>query len=109
MTRNGTELHYVSDRLRKMRRWLADNRHGGVVLTDEALEGVIQEVDGILQHSLDLESALSADEWNRRAAADRAQLLTPGTVVILEAMRPNSNVVAFPARTPSPFDGGSAA
>ncbi|MGO7903627.1 hypothetical protein AB9E09_03015 [Rhizobium leguminosarum] len=107
MTSNGKQLHYVSDRLRKMSRWLAEARHGGVVLTGDQLEGVIQEVDTLLQHSLDLECALSVDGWNRRAAEDRAKLMTPGSVVVLEAFRANSNVVTFPGR-PSPFDGSAA-
>lgn len=107
MTSNGKQLHYVSDRLRKMRGWLSEARHGGVVLTGDQLEGVIQEVDTLLQHSLYLEGALDADTWNRRAAEDRAKLMTPGSVVILEAFRNNSNVVTFPGR-PSPFDGSAA-
>ncbi|MGW9946963.1 hypothetical protein J2W92_002300 [Rhizobium leguminosarum] len=107
MTSNGKQLHYVSDRLRKMSRWLSEARHGGVVLSGDQLEGVIQEVDTLLQHSLDLEGALSADVWNRRAAQDRAKMMTPGSVVILEAFRSNSNVVTFPGR-PSPFDGSAA-
>jgi hypothetical protein len=88
-----------------MSRWLAEARHGGVVLTGDQLEGVIQEVDTLLQHSLDLEGALSVR--NRRAAEDRAKLMTPGSVVVLEAFRANSNVVTFPGR-PSPFDGSAA-
>ncbi|TAZ57852.1 hypothetical protein [Rhizobium ruizarguesonis] len=107
MTSNGKQLHYVSERLRKMSRWLSEARHGGVVLAGDQLEGVIQEVDTLLQHSLDLEGALSVDMWNRRAAEDRAKLMTPGSVVVLEAFRTNSNVVTFPGR-PSPFDGSAA-
>ncbi|MGY5789086.1 hypothetical protein ACXHXM_02145 len=104
------KLEYLSSHLKTLRRKLDDARHGGLVLTGDQLDAFIGEVDGFIDMSRALEECISSTEWNRRAAADRAQLMTPAATVVLEMMRPNTNIVAFPKPHPhSPLGGGTAA
>ena len=105
-----TKLDYLSEHLKATRSRLADLRHGGLVLTGDELEGFIKRFDYFAEMAIALETALSAVEWNRRAVVERAELLTPNAIVMLEAMRPESNVVYFRRpETPPPFNGGDAA
>ncbi|WP_440410681.1 hypothetical protein [Neorhizobium petrolearium] len=96
MRKSVLDLEYCSEHLRTLRRQLADHRHGGVVLDSEQVEGIVNHLDEAIAMALNLEFAISNDLWNRRAAEDRAKLMTPSSVVVLNAFRDGSNVVPFP-------------
>jgi hypothetical protein len=100
----------LSEHLKATRNRLSEFRHGGIVLEGEHLEAFVRRFDAFVQKAEALECLVRASDWTGRAAADRVQLLTPASIVVLETMRPNSNVVSFRRpEAPSPFNGGDAA
>ena len=102
MKNNAYQLDYCSDHLRALRRKLAEHCHGGIVLPSEEVEGIVTHLDEAIAMALSLEFSISNDEWNRRAAEDRAQLITPASVIVLDAFRQNPKVIPFPGKPRPP-------
>jgi len=92
----------ISKQLRLVRREFAEFRHGGVVLTSEDAECFVKRLDGIILDALNLEAAADASRWDRDNAKDRERLMTPRSVVVLNAFRNDPKVVPlFPGRSPT--------
>jgi hypothetical protein len=96
----------LSDQLRIVRREIAQFRHGGVMLTSEDAEGFVRRLDEIIADARNLEARGGFTGWDRnRAAEDRQRLMTPSSVIILDAFRKDPKVVPFPKPRPHPPTG----
>lgn len=112
----------VSDMIRVLQQELNKilNNHGQIHMDRQTSALVVYNLGRIAQHAANLENAWSQAEWNRRAAADRLELMkhmSATTEEVLNLMKPDTPkadvVVPFPLRpttppTPSP-PGGNAA
>lgn len=112
----------VSDMLRGLQQELNKilNDHGHIHLDRQTSALLVYNLGRIAEYAAKLENAWSLAEWNRRAAADRLELLKRMSATAEEVLglmkpeTPTANVVVpFPMRprtprSPSP-PGGSAA
>ncbi|MDR6102764.1 hypothetical protein QE369_002961 [Agrobacterium larrymoorei] len=112
----------VSDMIRVLQQELNKilNNHGQIHMDRRTSALVVYNLGRIAQHAANLENAWSQAEWNRRAAADRLELLkhiSAEAEEVLGLMKPGGPkanvVVPFPPRptTPQPPTppGGNAA
>lgn len=112
----------VSDMLRGLQQELNKilNDHGHIHMDRQTSALLVYNLGRIAEYAGKLENAWSQAEWNRRAAADRLELLkhmTRATEEVLGLMKPDTPkanvVVPFPQRpsTPQPPSppGGTAA
>ncbi|CDZ32182.1 Hypothetical protein NGAL_HAMBI1145_09530 [Neorhizobium galegae bv. officinalis] len=92
----------ISNQLRLVRREFAEFRHGGVVLSSEDAECFVKRLDGIILDALNLEAAAELRRWNKESAQERDRLITPRSVVVLNAFRNDPKIVPlFPGRGPN--------
>ncbi|MCZ7469026.1 hypothetical protein M0412_15175 [Agrobacterium sp. O3.4] len=89
-----SQPNLLSDRLRETRNLIADYRHGGVVLSSEQVELLVQCLDGCAETARDLEIFVRDFQLVSRDALDR--LVPPASATVLHMMRPGTNVVPFP-------------
>lgn len=102
------QFEKLSEQLAQARSRLADHRHGGVVLSGEEVEEIVQNFGAFVRQAREIESQLSEADRIRRAGTDCRVLVNGRGAAVLAAFRgENTNVVAFPRRMPG--SGGDAA
>lgn len=95
------DLDYCSDHLKALKNKFTPYQHGGIVLSSDQVDGIVAHLEEAIAMAKNLEFAISTDEWNRRAAADRETLMTDTSVVVLDAFRNKSKILPFPPRGPN--------
>lgn len=87
----------LSDRLRKERAKFAEFRHGGVVMSSEDVENLVQHFHCYVEAAEAMETALAA--LRPIDPAEIRQMVQPHSATILQMMRPGTtNVVPFPGK-----------